>query len=66
MELTLFVYLAMSAATSAEAVGIYGSVGPGDDVAAAPKLDVAIMAAEPGLLDTTVTAVDVLNAGSFC
>lgn len=57
----------MSAATSAEAVGMYVSVSPSDDVAAVPKLDVAIMAAEPELLETTVTAdVDVLNGGSFC
>lgn len=57
----------MSAAASAEAVGMYMSVSPSDDVAAVPKLDVAIMAAEPELLETTVTAdVDVLNGRSFC
>lgn len=44
----------MSAATSAEAVGIYTSVSAGEDVAA-------------GLLDTRVTAeVDVLSRVSFC
>lgn len=54
MQLTLFVYLAMSAATSAEAVGIYTSVSAGEDVAT-------------GLLDTKVTAdVDVLSGVSFC
>lgn len=53
----------MSAAASAEAVGIYRSVATGEDVAAVPKLDAAIMATEAGLLDTRVTAdVDV----SFC
>lgn len=60
--LTLFVYLAMSAAASAEAVGIYRSVATGDDVAA-----VAIMATADGLPDTRVTAdVDVLSGASFC
>lgn len=64
--LTLLVYLAMSAATSAEAVGIYRSVSTGEDEAAVPKLDAAIMA-EAGLLDTRVTAdVDVLSGVSFC
>lgn len=54
MQLTLFVYLAMSAATSAEAVGIYTSVSTGEVVAT-------------GLLDTRVTAdVDVLSGASFC
>lgn len=44
----------MSAATSAEAVGIYTSVSAGEDVAT-------------GLLDTRVTAdVDVLSGVSFC
>lgn len=44
----------MSAATSAEAVGIYTSVSAGADVAA-------------GLVDTRVTAdVDVLTGVSFC
>lgn len=44
----------MSAATSAEAVGIHTSVSAGEDVAA-------------GLLDTRVTAdVDVLSGVSFC
>lgn len=56
----------MSAATSAEAVGIYRSVSTGEDEAAVPKLDAAIMA-EAGLLDTRVTAdVDVLSGVSFC
>ena len=65
--LTLFVYLAMSAATSAEAVGMYKSVATGDAVAAVPKLDAATMATEAGLLDTRVTAdVDVLSGVSFC
>lgn len=65
--LTLFVYLAMSAATSAEAVGIYRSVATGEGAAAVPKLDAAIMATEAGLLDTSVTAeVDVLSRVSFC
>lgn len=67
IRLTLFVYLAMSAATSAEAVGIYRSVSAGEDVAAVPKLDAAIMATEAGLPDTRVTAdVDVLSGVSFC
>ena len=57
----------MSAATSADAVGIYRSVAAGEDVAAVPKLDAAIMATEAGLLDTRVTAaVDVLSGVSFC
>lgn len=57
----------MSAATSAEAVGMYRSAATGEDVAAVPKLDAAIMAAEAGLLDTRVTAdVDVLSGVSFC
>lgn len=44
----------MSAATSAEAVGIYTSVSAGAEVAA-------------GLVDTRVTAdVDVLTGVSFC
>lgn len=65
--LTLFVYLAMSAATSAEAVGIYRSVATGEGAAAVPKLDAAIMATEAGLLETSVTAeVDVLSRVSFC
>lgn len=65
--LTLFVYLAMSAATSAEAVGIYRSVATDDDAVAVPKLDAAIMATEAGLLDTRVTVdVDVLSGVSFC
>lgn len=65
--LTLLVYLAMSAATSAEAVGIYRSVATGEDEAAVPKLDAATMATEAGLLDTRVTAdVDVLSGVSFC
>lgn len=67
MMLTLLVYLAMSAATSAEAVGIYRSVATGEDEAAVPKLDAATMATEAGLLDTRVTAdVDVLSGVSFC
>lgn len=57
----------MSAATSAEAVGIYRSVSAGDDVAAEPALDAAIIATDAGLLDTRVTAdVDVLSGVSFC
>ena len=57
----------MSAATSAEAVGIYRSGATGEDVAAVAKLDAAIMATEAGLLDTRVTAdVDVLRGVSFC
>ncbi len=65
--LTLFVYLAISAATSAEAVGIYRSAATGGDEAAVPKLDAAIMATEAGLVDTRVTAdVDVLSGVSFC
>lgn len=57
----------MSAATSAEAVGIYRSVSAGEHVAAEPKLDAAITATDAGLLDTRVTAdVDVLSGVSFC
>lgn len=57
----------MSAATSAEAVGIYRSVSTGEDVAAVPKFDAAIIETEAGLLDTRVTAdVDVLSGISFC
>lgn len=57
----MVVYLAMSAATSAEAVGIYRSV-VGEAEAAVPRLD----AAEAGVLDTKVTVdVDVLGV-SFC
>lgn len=57
----------MSAATSAEAVGIYRSVSVGEDVATVPKLDAATIATEAGLLDTSVTAdVDVLSGASFC
>lgn len=57
----------MSAATSAEAVGIYRSVATGEGAAAVPKLDAAIMATEAGLLETSVTAeVDVLSRVSFC
>lgn len=67
MILTLLVYLAISAATSAEAVGMYTSVATGDDVAVVLKLDAAIMAAEAGLLDTRVTADVVVTGGvSFC
>lgn len=57
----------MSAATSAEAVGIYRSVATDEDVAAVPKPVAAVMVTEPGLLDTRVTAdVDVLSGVSFC
>ena len=57
----------MSAATSAEAVGIYRSVATGKDEAAVPRLVVAIMATEAGLLDTRVTAdVFVPSGVSFC
>lgn len=57
----------MSAATSAEAVGIYRSVSVGEDVATVPKLDAATIVTEAGLLDTSVTAdVDVLSGASFC
>lgn len=67
MILTLLVYLAMSAATSAEAVGIYTSAAAGEEDAAVPKLDGAIMATDAGLVDTRVTAdVDVLSGVSFC
>lgn len=56
----------MSAATSAEAVGIYRSVPAGDD-AGVPKPDGATMVTEAGLLGTRVPAgVDVLMDGSFC
>lgn len=67
MILTLLVYLAMSAATSAEAVGICRSVAPGEDEATVPRLDAAITAAGAGVLDTRVTAdVEVLSGLSFC
>lgn len=57
----------MSAATSAEAVGIYTSVATGEDEATMPRLDGAIIATEAGVLDTRVTAdVDVLSGVSFC
>lgn len=56
----------MSAATSAEAVGTYRSV-VSDGVADVPKLDVAIMATDAGLLDTRVTAEEEVPSGvSFC
>lgn len=56
----------MSAATSAEAVGIYRSVPVGDD-AGAPKPDGATTVREVGLPDTRVPAgVGVLGVVSFC
>lgn len=57
----------MSAATSAEAVGIYRSVSTGEDETAVPKLDAATTATEAGLLETRVTAdVEVPSGVSFC
>lgn len=57
----------MSAATSAEAVGIYRSVATDDEEAAVPRLDVAIMATEAGVLVTRVMAdVFVVSGVSFC
>lgn len=57
----------MSAATSAEAVGMYRSVSMGDEIEAVPTLDADVMATEAGLLVTRVTAdVDVPSGVSFC
>jgi len=57
----------MSAATSAEAVGMYVSVAAGDDVAAVPRLDAATVATDDGLLDTRVMVDVVVPSGvSFC
>lgn len=58
--------MAISAATSADTVGMYTSVDPGDDEGV-PKAEAAIMPTEAGLLVTKVTAaVDVLGGTSFC
>lgn len=56
----------MSAATSADAVGIWKS--PAMEVEGPlPTPGAAIMATEAGILVTRVTAdVDVLSGGSFC
>lgn len=57
----------MSAATSADAVGIYKSVAIGEGEVTVPRLVAAIIALEAGVEDTRVTAdVDVLSGGSFC
>lgn len=65
----MLVYFAMSAATSAEVVGICRSPAMEDDEDEEEELTVtpAIMAADTGVLVTSVTAeVDVLCGESFC
>lgn len=65
----MLVYLAMSAATSAEVVGICRSPAMEEDEDEEEELTVtpAIMAADTGVLVTRVTAeVEVLCGESFC
>lgn len=62
----MLVYLAMSAATSAEAVGICRSPAMGEEEKAVPEPETAIMATEAGLLVTRVTAeVEMPSGVSF-
>lgn len=57
----------MSAATSAEAVGMYKSDSTGEDVAAMLMPEAATIATGAGLVDTRVTAdVDVPSGASLC
>ena len=66
IPLTLLVYLAISAATSAEAIGICTS--PGIEEEEHAVLDTAAIAAEAVLLVTRVTADEdeLPNGLSFC